>query len=185
MQLKNDANASDPTAKKGVFVDPFFDDDMRDQGVSQTGAIVGQCLMLPIDITATDHAKDEEVYLLPYELEPVIVQEAQTGSMKVNPYSAFDPIPADVKVTLNIDHWTQIQTEWLSPTTETITKYNTWGWEHSEASNSEQIVNSTKTQLEFMRQLTQQFSVDGLKPGETVTKIVFDGVDVIPVEEED
>jgi hypothetical protein len=39
-RLKNDANASDPSTKKGIFVDPFFDDDMRDQGIEQTGAIV-------------------------------------------------------------------------------------------------------------------------------------------------
>ena len=186
LQLKNDANSSDPTAKKGIFVDPFLDDDMRDQGVEQTGAIVNGRLMLAIDSNVTDHAKDEEVYLLPYELEPVISQEMQTGSMKVNPYSAFDPIPADVKVTLNIDHWTEIQTEWLSPTTEIISRYNWWGWEHSAVDgSSDRIVSSTKTQLEFMRQLTQKFSVDGLKPNETVTKIVFDGVDVIPEEDEE
>ena len=47
LQLKNDANASDPTAKKGVFVDPFFDDDMRDQGIEQTAAIVDNKLVLP------------------------------------------------------------------------------------------------------------------------------------------
>lgn len=29
-RLKNDANSRDPTSKKGMFVDPFFDDDMRD-----------------------------------------------------------------------------------------------------------------------------------------------------------
>ena len=46
-------------------------------------------------------------------------------------------------------------------------------------------MSSTKTQLEFMRQLTQKFSVDGLQPNETVTKIVFDGVDVIPEEDEE
>ena len=185
LQLKNDANASEPTAKKGVFVDPFYDDDMRDQGVEQTGAIVGQKLILPIDISVTDHAKDKEVYILPYELESVITQEAQTGSMKVNPYSAFDPIPADVQVTLNIDHYTRIETEWLSPVTQVISRYNWWGWEHSENSGSQnQLISSTKTQMEFMRQLTQKFSVDGLKPGEKVSKIVFDGVDVIPEEDE-
>ncbi len=31
--LRSDANSRKPTTKKGVFVDPFFDDDMRDQAV--------------------------------------------------------------------------------------------------------------------------------------------------------
>jgi hypothetical protein len=117
LQLKNDANASDPSTKRGIFVDPFFDDDMRDQGIEQTGAIVNQCLMLPMRVEVHDLAKDQKVYVLPYELEPVISQELQTGSMKINPYCAFDPIPADVSVTLNIDHWTEIETQWLSPET--------------------------------------------------------------------
>jgi hypothetical protein len=116
-RLKNNANASDPSAKKGIFVDPFFDDDMRDQGIEQTGAVVNQCLMLPIRTEVHDLAKDQSVYMLPYALEPIISQEFRTGSMKVNPYMAFDPIPAEVNVTLNIDHWTDIETQWLSPET--------------------------------------------------------------------
>ena len=116
-QLKNDANASDPTAKKGIFVDPFFDDDMRDQGIAQTGAIVDNKLMLPITIEVHDFAKEQQVYMLPYTLEPVISQELQTGSMKINPYNAFDPIPADLSIVLNVDHWTEVQTQWLSAIT--------------------------------------------------------------------
>jgi hypothetical protein len=99
-RLKNDANASDPSTKRGIFVDPFFDDDMRDQGIAQTGAIVDGCLTLPIASEVIDLAKDREIYLLPYELKPVVSQELQTGSMKINPYCAFDPIPADVNITL-------------------------------------------------------------------------------------
>ncbi|GHU21938.1 hypothetical protein FACS189472_14760 [Alphaproteobacteria bacterium] len=58
-RLKNDANASDPSTKKGIFVDPFFDDDMRDQGISQTGAIVDKCLTLPVHSEVRDLAKDQ------------------------------------------------------------------------------------------------------------------------------
>ncbi|MDR0968394.1 MAG: DUF4815 domain-containing protein, partial [Holosporaceae bacterium] len=121
-RLKSDANASDPSAKKGIFVDPFFDDDMRDQGIEQTGAIVDKCLTLPIRAEVCDLAKDQKNYMLPYELEPAISQELQTGSMKINPYSAFDPIPADLHVTLNVDRWTEIETQWLSSVTREISR---------------------------------------------------------------
>jgi hypothetical protein len=169
-RLKNDANASDPSTKKGIFVDPFFDDDMRDQGIEQTGAIVDQCLVLPIRAEVHDLAKDEKVYMLPYELEPVISQELQTGSMKINPYMAFDPIPADFSITLSIDRWTDIQTQWLS----TITQYITFG--SSYTANS--LVSSTSKNAEFMRRITQKFKIEGLKPGETIESIKFDGVEV-------
>jgi hypothetical protein len=169
-KLKNDANASDPSAKKGIFVDPFFDDDMRDQGIEQTGALVDQCLVLPVRAAIHDLAKDQKVYMLPYVLEPIISQELQTGSMKINPYQAFDPIPADVNVTLNIDHWTDVETQWLSSVTQTVT---------SGSSNStNQLVSSTNRKAEFMRRLTQRVKIEGLKPGEVIHNIKFDGINV-------
>ena len=39
-----------PTSAHNVFVDPLFDDDMRDAGISQTAVIAGQTLMLPSEI---------------------------------------------------------------------------------------------------------------------------------------
>lgn len=53
-RLRNDANSREPAAKKGIFVDPFFDDDMCDQGVNQTAAIVDRELTLPINASISD-----------------------------------------------------------------------------------------------------------------------------------
>ena len=50
-ELRVDANIREPAAKKGLFVDNFADDDLRDQGVSQSAAIVDGLLMLPIEAT--------------------------------------------------------------------------------------------------------------------------------------
>jgi hypothetical protein len=169
-RLKNDANASDSSTKKGIFVDPFFDDDMRDQGIEQTGAIVDQCLVLPIRAEVHDLAKEQKVYMLPYELEPIISQELQTGSMKVNPYMAFDPIPADVNVTLNIDHWTEVETQWLSAVTQYVSRGSSY------STNS--LVSSASRNAEFMRQLTQKIRIEGLKPGEVISEIKFDGISI-------
>ena len=178
-QLKNDANASDPTAKKGIFVDPFFDDDMRDQGIAQTGAIVDNKLMLPIMTAVHDFAKEQQVYMLPYTLEAVISQELQTGSMKINPYNAFDPIPADLTITLNIDHWTEVQTQWLSTITNT---YYSRGWGGSSSTN--QLVSSSTKKIAYMRQQTPKFTVEGLKPGERISKIRFNGIEIAAREAE-
>ncbi len=109
-RLRNDANSRDPTAKKGVFVDPFFDDDMRDQGIVQFAAIVNKELVLPIDVEVADVEKGKKPYLLPYELEPVLEQLLQTKSERINPYQAFDPIPAKVTITKNTDHWPEVKT---------------------------------------------------------------------------
>ncbi len=176
--LKIDANASDPSTKKGVFVDPFYDDDMRDQGIEQTGAIINESLQLPVSITVLDFMKDGDL-TLPYKLEPIISQETRTGYMKVNPYNAFDPIPADVTLKVNIDNWTEVDTQWLSPTTQYYYNYNNWGWEHVyNTSTANTLVSSKTTNKQFMRRATQKFTVEGLKPGEKVSKILFNGVDI-------
>ncbi|GHU13184.1 hypothetical protein FACS189449_08200 [Alphaproteobacteria bacterium] len=177
-QLKNDANASDPSAKKGIFVDPFFDDDMRDQGISQTGAIVDKCLTLPTRAEVHDLAKDQKVYLLPYVLEPVISQELQTGSMKINPYCAFDPIPADVTINSNVDFWTEIETQWLSPVTQL---FYTWIFDsnyYNTYTDANTLVASTSRYATFMRQIRQQIKIEGLKPGERIEVVEFSGIPV-------
>lgn len=176
--LKIDANASDPSTKKGVFVDPFYDDDMRDQGVVQTGAIVEESLQLPMEVTVLDFLEDEDL-TLPYTLETVITQETRTGYMKVNPYMAFDPIPAQVTLNANVDNWTEVQTQWSSPVTQNY--YTRHLWRHSGVYNvtqENQLVSSRTTQQRYMRQATQRFTVDGFKTGERVSQILFNGVNI-------
>lgn len=178
LELKNDINASEPAAKRGIFVDPFLDDDMRDQGIEQSAAVVNGVLSLAIDPDIFDLGKAEKPYLLPYELEPVITQELKTGYMKVNPYCAYDPIPADVKVNLNIDQWTAIDTKWNSAITKQI---RVWSWaERTYYDTSEELLSSQKKDAEFMRQATQNFKVDGFKPGEKIKSLVFDGIEIEP-----
>ena len=120
-----------------------------------------------------DFAKEQQVYMLPYTLEAVISQELQTGSMKINPYNAFDPIPADLTITLNIDHWTEVQTQWLSTITNT---YYSRGWGGSSSTN--QLVSSSTKKIAYMRQQTPKFTVEGLKPGERISKITFNGIEI-------
>ncbi|WP_425386661.1 DUF4815 domain-containing protein [Wolbachia endosymbiont (group A) of Barypeithes pellucidus] len=168
-RLRNDANSREPTTKKGVFVDPFFDDDMRDQGIRQSAAIVNRELILPIDVEIIDVERGKEPYLLPYELEPVLEQLLQTKSERINPYQAFDPVPAKVTMNKNIDHWTEIKTNWSSPVTR---EFNT--------RETTELLSSNSYEAEFMREAVQSFEIEGFEPSEKLKEIKFDGIIIQP-----
>lgn len=169
-RLRNDANSREPTTKKGVFVDSFFDDDMRDQGILQSAAIVNKELILPIDVTIADIDGGEKTYLLPYELEPVLEQLLQTKGEKINPYQAFDPVPAKVTMNKNIDHWTEVTTNWKSPVTRVFNVKETT-----------ELLSSTSYETEFMREATQNFEIEGFATGEKLKEVKFDGLSIQPI----
>ncbi|WCR59647.1 MAG: hypothetical protein PG978_001095 [Wolbachia endosymbiont of Ctenocephalides felis wCfeF] len=168
-RLRNDANSREPTTKKGVFVDSFFDDDMRDQGISQSAAIVNRELVLPIDVEVADIEKGGERYLLPYKLEPVLEQLLQTKGEKINPYQAFDPVPAQITLNKNIDHWTEVTTNWKSPVTRVFNVKETT-----------ELLSSTSYETEFMREAVQNFEIEGFEPSEKLKEIKFDGIIIQP-----
>ncbi len=169
-RLRSDANSREPTTKKGVFVDPFFDDDMRDQGIVQFAAIVNKELILPINVEIIDVERGKEPYLLPYELEPVLEQLLQTKEMKINPYQAFDPVPAKVTMNKNIDHLTKVKTNWSSPVTREFT-----------TSEVSELLSSSTKEEEFMREAIQDFEIEGFEPNEKLKEIKFDGIVIQPV----
>ncbi|MDE5062653.1 DUF4815 domain-containing protein [Wolbachia endosymbiont of Drosophila tsacasi] len=199
-RLRNYASFREPTAKKGVFVDPFFDDDMRDQGISQTAAIVDMELTLPIKVTVADVGKGTEPWVLPYELEPILEQPLQTMEMKINPYQAFAPVPAKVTISLNIDRWTELKTNWSSPvtrrfsvTSSPITKEVILGASNeqsrstqsvligTETSETMELLNSRSNEIAFMREITQNFEIEGFSPGEELKELKFDGIPITPI----
>ncbi|WP_264735455.1 DUF4815 domain-containing protein [Wolbachia endosymbiont (group A) of Rhinocyllus conicus] len=169
-RLRNDANSREPTTKKGVFVDSFFDDDMRDQGISQSAAIVNKELILPIDVEIIDVERGKEPYLLPYKLEPVLEQLLQTKGEKINPYQAFDPVPAQITLNKNIDHWTEVTTNWKSPITRVFNVKETT-----------ELLSSTSYEAEFMREAVQNFEIEGFEPSEKLKEIKFDGINIQPI----
>ncbi|WP_265017282.1 DUF4815 domain-containing protein [Wolbachia endosymbiont (group A) of Epistrophe grossularia] len=170
-RLRSDANSREPTTKKGVFVDSFFDDDMRDQGISQSAAIVNKELILPIDVEIIDVEKGKKPYLLPYELEPVLEQLLQTKGEKINPYQAFDPVPAQITLNKDIDHWTEVTTNWKSPVTKVFN-----------ITEITELLSSTSYEAEFMREAVQDFEIEGFEPGEKLKEVRFDGISIQPME---
>ena len=209
----------DGTAKKGVFTDPFLDDDLRDQGLEQTGAIFEGELTLGVEVVvhsqtlsapATLDARvlieiDETVG--PEEL--VISQELRTGSMKVNPYDAFAPLPGVAALFPAVDFWTDFQTNWLSPVTR---QFSEELWTNPQTRDrwvayclkqkqcdldgfirghttvvANEVINKAEVEkvgtryvdLQTLRPIEVRFELAGFGPGEVLNSVFFDGQSVV------
>ena len=102
----------------------------------------------------------------------------------INPYQAFDPIPAAIVLTPAVDRFTIIDTIWTSGVTQQI---GTWLGATGHFS-IESVTSATRTELlsesqrpaEFLRSITINFTLEGFDPGETLTQVLFDGLNVTP-----
>jgi hypothetical protein len=178
-RLRVDANIREPAAKKGLFVDNFLDDDLRDQGVAQTGAVVAGVLTLPITASA-QHAKENgnALLTLDYTLTPVVEQLARTGSIKINPYQAFEPVPARVTLNPAVDQFTVTNTTWASDVTERLITGSGVLEQVVETRRSEQVLASSSEEAQFLRSLNVAYRVDGFGPSETLAALRFDGIGI-------
>lgn len=180
-RLESDINIREAGTKKGLFVDPFLDDALRDQGVSQTAAIVQGELVLPISFSIVDVGAGVTSPVTG-NFTPIsaLSQTMRTGSMKVNPYMAFDPIPAEVTLSPAVDRWTEVETIWASPVTSRVV-VGSGDMSRTSQSTTTATIRVDTSQLEFLRQIDVRFTLDGFGPGEALTQVLFDGVAVTPV----
>lgn len=180
-RLEADVFTRESGARAGIFVDPLLNDDMRDQGLSQTAAVVNGVLTLPIEATATALPNDVAAPTAnPWTPSPLLAQPLRTGSMKVNPYMAFDPLPGSASLNPALDRWTESQTQWASAVTE---RFNTghyvpgvsWVVGEDTATRTEQL-GSTTNALEYLRQIDVAYRIEGFGAGEQLAAAAFDGV---------
>lgn len=178
-KLQGDANLREAGQKKGVFVDPFLDDSMRDAGASQNAAIFDGEMTLPVDIVSIEQMSDEPetVTSLNFSLLNILEQTSRTGVMKVNPYMAFDPIPAAVTLMPSVDNWTIVNTTWASPITERIT-VGVGNMGVVTQSTRVQRLSSASRPAESLRPIEVRFNLSGFGPGEELISVTFDGVPV-------
>ena len=179
-RLRTDTSIREPAAKRGIFVDPFLDDDLRDHGIAQTAAIVGGILTLPIaaSIAETGMANGGRPWTLDYTVAPIVEQTLRTGSMKVNPYQAFAPLPARLTLDPAVDQWTVIETTWSSP----ITRRFVQGWglvSRTSTSETVEVVSRVDRADERLRVRSVAFTASGLDAGEPVEELRFDGIAVV------
>lgn len=188
-RLTGDINLREAGTKKGVFTDPLIDDSQRDSGIAQTGAVFDGILTLPISVSVTlcdNRGANGFTFLAPTDVV-TLQQTARTTSMKINPYMAFDPIPATVRLEPSVDRWTDVQTVWTSSITQTIWRgwswnwwwWWGWGWGNWTTTDVSNNLLSTQTiEQGNLRQIDVRFSVSGFGPGERLTALTFDGIDV-------
>jgi hypothetical protein len=192
----------DASAKKGVFADPFFDDDLRDQGLVQTAAIFAgeltlgveasvhmQSLAAPVTLDARVTV-EQNIVVGPEEL--AIGQVWRTGTMKINPYDSFAPMPGIAVLTPAVDFWTEIETNWLSPIARQFNEdiflnpdierafaNGAMIW-RSIVSNEEfqqtevEKVGSKYVELQNLRPIVVKFELAGFGPGEVLNQVWFD-----------
>lgn len=174
-RLRRDIDSREPVAKKGVFVDPWEDDTYRDAGEAQTSAIFDGQMRLAIDPTIHTLSLQQTV-MLDWTEEVIVRQELATGCMKVNPYQNFEPLPASLELDPAADFWTETETEWLSDQTRQIGV----GGDVIFRITQTELVSERTERLENLRQISVDFIVRGFGPGETLSSLTFDGLNVTP-----
>lgn len=188
-RLEADVATRESGARVGLFVDPLLDDSMRDQGVTKTAAIVDGCLTLPIANARASRLSLDVTAMTarPYSVSVLLEQPYRTTDMAVNPYQAFEPLPAKVTLTPAVDHWTDVQTTWASAVTQTFKRSTGTGggsgWavlHHTETNTTTQALSSSTTLAENLRQIDVSFEIEGFGPGEALASVIFDGVEVTP-----
>ncbi len=141
-------------------------------------------LTLTIADDFAEMARESDAFTLSYELEPMLEQLLWTTDMKINSYQAFEPVPAKVK-----RHFSQF----TSPLTRTniVGSGNRAVVQSRTTSNvllrvqrpeSNELLSSTLVDAEFMWQITQSFEMEGFDPGEKLETLVFDGIEIEPLE---
>lgn len=196
LMLKTAAALSDPTTKRGIFVDNFDDDDLRDPGISQNAAITNGALTLPSIGVNVYYASLGTVQTLPLDTAHIyaaISQPLRTGCLQVNPYQAFDPIPASCHIEPAVDFWMDAVTVWLSPITkrfrserEVTDRFSSLGWLTRVYAETSEVVTTSRTDTvsvqvsdeQYLRQIVINFTLNGFGAGEVLNKVTFDGISV-------
>ena len=191
-RLKQDINRLEPASKRGVFVDPFFDNDLRDPDVVQDAATLDGLMMLPMSVVMAqgDSANNALAWTLPFTKETIIEQPRYTQCMKINPYQAFEPIPASVTLIPDVDRWVIHRVTWNTPIVRRFVNVNrrasggsTTARMSTVTTTQTRTVASSLTENEnaTIRPITVQFLIDGFGATEALERVVFDGIEVTPV----
>ncbi|MFI3270809.1 MAG: DUF4815 domain-containing protein [Pseudomonadota bacterium] len=176
LTLVTDVNTRENSEKFGIFTDTFADDTQRDQGIEQTGAIYDDMLTLPIEDTSIFMLSGLTANAtLPYIFETCLEQPLITGSRLVNPYQSFEPVPAVVTLDPAYDRWTETQTVWTSSVTNKVTT-GSGNTSTTSTSTSTSTVSVVSSDIEYLREIDVDYTLEGMAYNETLESLTFDGI---------
>lgn len=105
LALKDDINQMEPsTVKKNTFVDPFFDNDLRDMGKLQNALINRRTLHLTVNYDVQQINSDKFI-TLPYTDDVEISNLLQTKARKVNEFLFVTPPDPKVTIEPSVYKW--------------------------------------------------------------------------------
>ncbi|MCL1962466.1 MAG: DUF4815 domain-containing protein [Desulfovibrionaceae bacterium] len=178
LRLYVDAQGRHSGVKKGLFADAMLDDSVRDAGVPQTAFIMGGWLQLPMGIAIQQIGLNiTEPQTTAWEAVPVITQGARTGSMLVNPYSAFDALPCWAVLTPSVDYWSETDTQWANPLIRSMVASTASAQGLRNGQVIDEVLSTTSSAAATLRPIVVNFSI-GFPAGDTLHALTFDGVAV-------
>ncbi len=182
-RLQRDVDRKEVTAKRGVFVDPLLDDDMRDQGIPQSGAVFSGKLWLPIVPTVTTLPVNTTT--LDHVSESIFEQRQITGETKINPYQVFGPPATDVALNPSVDLWTETVDVWSSiNTSRTVRAFFGTHVQGIFMGTSQDVVDritsSNTVAHETIRTREVTFTINKWGYNELLKSVKFDDIDVTP-----
>ena len=136
-------------------------------------------LQLPISATVSQMGSDVATpTTLAYTQSITLDQPLRTGSMKVNPYLAFDVPPGQLRIVPAVDRWTVVQTSWQSPITQRFDVGN--GNRFGQVENTrDALLSRSESQVETLREISISYTLSGFGAGENLQSLTFDGVSVM------
>ncbi|MEC9247313.1 MAG: DUF4815 domain-containing protein [Pseudomonadota bacterium] len=177
-RLKSDVTAREVSAKRGVFVDPFFDDDMRDQGVAQTAASFAGRLRLPVLAQVHEFPALISVQHLDFTNEAIISQLRHSHGMKINPYATFTPMPGRAALEPSSDIWTETETQWTSPQSQAFEAPEGEAITGVSLEQEVELVRTTTRPAGTIRQRAVNFRLEGFIQDEVIERATFDDVEI-------
>ena len=158
LSLIENARSIDPTTtKKGIFTDPFYDDDLRDAGYEQTAQIVNRTLVPGVK-WQTFKLREGKPIQLPSTSKAEIVQDSYSRTRKVNRLTWSEAPPGHMSISPR-------SYRWIDRTVTRVLSGGWWSWREV----SDRVISA-----ELPSDITVSITAQKFNAGETV-EVHFDG----------
>jgi len=174
-EQRRDIQSRDSVARDGIFTDLLQNDFYRDAGVPQTAAINRGVLQLAVD--GVDVQSVSGTHMLDWQEEVILFQRLSTRSLRINPYANFLTMPGAMRLEPASDFWTDHVTEFTSAVTREFTAAPN---QPPGQTTLNEEVSETVTAAATLREIDLEFAIEGFAANETMTALLFDGVNITP-----